>query len=242
MQKTIQTLTENLKKYCKENNFQKAVVGVSGGVDSACTLAIGIKALGKENITAILMPETGVSSNSHLEDARNLVKLLDVQSHEIPIKESLLELEKKIPWKGNALATMNMKARIRMLMLYHYANTHNAIVLGTGNKTEMVLGYGTKYGDFGVDIEVLGKLWKTEVFQIAKALDLPEIFYTKAPSAELVKDQTDEKEIGASYEIIDRILQNEEKGVEQIDKQEIVRSILNRVAVNKHKTESIPIL
>lgn len=242
MKKTIQTLTENLKNYCKKNNFKKAVVGVSGGVDSACTLALGVRAMGKENVTAMLMPESGVSSNSHLEDARNLVKMLGVESYEIPIKDPVSDIEKTLKWKGNMHANMNIKARIRMMILYHYANTHSAIVLGTGNKTEMILGYGTKYGDFGVDIEILGKLWKTEVFQLAKALDLPEIFYSKAPSAELVKDQTDEKEIGASYEIIDRILQNEEKSSPQSDTPEIVKSILERVRVNKHKTEAIPLI
>jgi NAD+ synthase len=241
MKKTIQILTKNLKLFFQKNNFQKAVVGVSGGVDSACTLKLGIKALGKENITALLMPESGVSKTANLEDARNLVKSEGVEYFEISLKPFIKNFE-QMPWKHSDYADMNIRARLRMAILYHFANSRNAIVLGTGNKTEVLLGYGTKYGDFGVDVEVLGVLWKTEVFHLAKELGLPEQFYTKTPSAELHEGQTDEEEIGVSYEIIDRILQNAEKDEKQVDDEKTVQKILNMVEINKHKTRNIPVI
>ena len=239
MQKTIHALATNLTTFFAERNIKRAVVGLSGGVDSAVTLALGVKALGRTNVTAILMPEIGLSSPEHLKDAQNLVQSLGVPSYEVPLNPYLAELN-GFPWGTSPLADMNIKARLRMMILYHFANSHDAMVLGTGNKTEVLMGYGTKYGDFGVDVEVIGSLYKTEVFALAKALGLPEIFYTKAPTAELAAGQTDEGEIGATYEQMDRILQNFEQQVSQTDDKALVEKVLKRVPLYKHKVEIVP--
>ena len=236
MKQITENIVYQLKNYFKKNNFTKAVIGVSGGVDSACTLKLGIQALGKNNIIALLLPEQGLSSDKNLIDARNLVQSEKVKYFEIPINKFLKNYE-NLTWGNSKIAQMNIRARIRMTLLYHLANTENALVLGTGNKTEILLGYGTKYGDFAIDLEPIGSLWKTEVFKLAKYLKLPEVFYTKAPTAELCQGQTDEEEIGSSYEVIDRILQNMENNQQQTDDFKIVEKILNRVQKNKHKTQ-----
>ena len=241
MQQKIQNLIKNLKQFFDNNNFQKGVVGISGGVDSALTTKIAVAALGKENVIGILMPATTTSSSQNFEDAKALVKELGIEYHIVSIDDFIKPFD-NLDWGKSDLADMNIRARARMMILYHYANTCNAIVLGTGNRTEIELGYGTKYGDFGVDVEVLGTLWKTEVFEMAKEIGLAETFYTKAPSAELHEGQTDEKEIGASYEVIDRIYQNDESGIDQIDNPKIVGDILKRREINKHKTEPLPII
>jgi NAD+ synthase len=231
----------NLKKHFQCAGFKKAVVGLSGGVDSALTLFLAVQALGAKNVTALLLPEEGVSSFSNQQDALNLAKQLKVDYFKLTIN-SLLDCCQNLPWKSSSLASMNTSARVRMLFLYHFANSNQALVLGTSNKTELLLGYGTKHGDFAVDLEVLGDLWKTEVFALAKDLKLPEVFCTKTPTAELQEGQTDEAEIGASYNVIDRILQNYLNKTSQIDDSQLVEQILRRVQLNQHKTKLAPVI
>jgi len=234
-------LVKNLQKFFIKNNFSKAVVGLSGGIDSAVTLKLGILALGKKNITAILMPEEGVSKEEHLKDARDLAINEGVEYFVVPIK-SFLNNFAKMPWDHSSFADMNTRARVRMAILYHFSNSRNAIVLGTGNKSEIMLGYGTKYGDFGVDVEVIGDLYKTEVYKLAKELNLPEKFINKKPTAELFYGQTDEGEIGASYEVIDKILQRMGNKKKQTDEPEIVKKIIKMVKYNRHKSKPVPII
>lgn len=241
MKTTFSTLSQNLRKFFEKTGFQKAVLGLSGGIDSALTLAIAVEALGKENVTAVLMPEKVASTSANLEDAKMLAEQFGISYFVEPI-DDFLKPFRTLHWDSTQLAEMNIRARSRMMILYHFANVHNALVLGTGNKTEILIGYGTKYGDFGVDVEVIGTLYKTEVFAMAKEIGLPETFYTKAPSAELHAGQTDEEEIGASYATIDRILQNMLEGKIQTDDETTVKNIVERVAKNKHKTEVLPMI
>ena len=136
---------------------------------------------------------------------------------------------------------MNNKARIRSVLLYSFANTNSALVLGTSNKSEILLGYGTKYGDLAADIEVIGDLFKTEVIQLADHIGLPPEIVNKAPSAELSPGQSDEQEIGASYEELDKVLSKLEMGSQGcIDhglSAPLVQLVFRRVKENKHKRE-----
>lgn len=236
-----QNLTKNLKNFFSGAGFKKAVIGISGGVDSAATLKLAVDALGAENVYGLIMPEKSVTRSQNHIDALELAKMLKIDFSEVFI-DDYIKVYNNLPWNPSSFANMNLRARTRMIILYHYANTHNALVLGTGNKTEILLGYGTKYGDFGIDVEVLGELYKTEVFQLAKDLGLPETFYTKVPSAELHEGQTDEGEIGASYAQIDSILQAWKNNTQQTEKPELVDKILERCVTNAHKTEPIPVI
>ena len=240
-----ENLIEGLRNFMKKRGFTKAVVGLSGGIDSSVCLALSVEALGKENVTAIFMPEENITSEQSKEDAYLLAEKLDVKIHSIPINP-LLEAT-SLPWKQNDLAITNLKPRMRMMMLYNYANVHNAIVIGTSNKSEILLGYGTKFGDTASDVLLIGDLLKTEVYELATELNIPQPIIDKAPSAELMKNQTDENDLGISYEEADKILELYEKGkteeelLQMFDKKN-VSLVLTRIRQNEHKRQPIPVL
>lgn len=232
-------LIKGIKKYFKETGFQDGVIGLSGGIDSSLTLKIAVDALGADHITGLMMPETGLTQEENLYHAKMLADFWGIKHYTIPINRFLLDFS-LLPWKSSARAQMNTKARIRMLLLYHYANTHNCLVLGTSNKSEIMLGYGTKYGDFAADIEVIGNLYKEDVFTLARNLELPDEIINKKPTAELSAGQTDEQELGASYHELDQILKRYTLGAEGLLERGInpglIHGVIRRMKENKHKT------
>lgn len=235
-------LISNLAVFFAERGFQKAVVGLSGGVDSAVTLAIAVAALGSENVYGLILPNAAVSSDKSRALATQVAAQFDVKVAEWELGELVEKFSP--PWEANRLAQMNIAPRLRMMALYHFANAHDALVLGTSNKSEILLGYGTKWGDFAADVEVLGNLWKTEVYELAEELNIPQEIVTRPPTAELQAGQTDEEELGASYSELDEILQKfEENNFELPEHPSLLeKSILDRVVKNRHKTELPPIL
>jgi NAD+ synthase len=222
-------LIAGIQKYFRLAGIEKAVIGVSGGVDSALCLKLVTDALGPDKVTGLLMPEKGVSSEENLRHAKALCEFLKVDYHVIFINKFLTDFI-SLPWQPNELAQINIKARIRMILLYNFANTDNALVIGTSNKTELALGYGTKYGDLGADLELIGDLFKEEVYQMAEHVGLPDEFLTKTPSAELYPGQTDEEEIGLTYKEMDAVLKHLEKG---LSKEEVISKGINPNAVLK---------
>jgi NAD+ synthase len=236
-----------IHKYFKEHGFEKAVIGVSGGIDSALSLKLTVDALGPDNITAILMPEKGVSLDENFLHSKTLCEFLKVEYFNIQINKFLTDFL-SLPWKPNELAQINTKARIRMIILYNFANTRNALVIGASNKTELALGYGTKYGDLGADIEVIGDLFKEEVCKLADHVGLPDEFLTKIPSAELYSGQTDEEELGIKYKELDTILKHIENNLtkdELIDKglnPHAVHKVFRLMSINKHKLQPVHIV
>jgi len=233
-------MVSELARYFKQSGLDRAVIGVSGGIDSALTLKLAVDAIGADKVTAILMPEKGVSSEENLVHAKTLCEFLKVERHYIPLNKYLVDYL-SLPWKPNDLAQINIKARIRMVILYNYANTKNALVLGTSNKTELFLGYGTKYGDLAADIEVIGNLFKEDVYKLAEHVGLPDEFITKTPSAELYAGQTDEKDLGMTYKEIDATLRQFDRGITKEDiinkgiNPNLVFKISRLIELNRHK-------
>ncbi len=185
-----------------------AVLGLSGGLDSTVVAELCRRALG-ERMLALIMPCETTPEN--LELARRAADELDIPTEEISLDEAYEKLLEVLP-EGNQLVRANLKARLRMLTLYYFANRLGYLVAGTGNKSELMIGYFTKFGDGAVDILPLGDLLKTEVRELARGLGISQAIIDRVPSAGLWEGQTDEGEIGLSYQDLDRTLAAIEAG------------------------------
>jgi NAD+ synthase len=184
--------------------FERAVVGVSGGVDSALSCFLAAEALGPENVLALRMPYK-TSSIDSLEDAQRVIEITGVQSLTIPITDMVEPLFDHFS-DANDIRRGNIMARARMIVLYDQSEAFRGLVVGTGNKTEILLGYTTLFGDSACAINPLGDLYKTQVRQLSRALGVPDEIIAKAPSADLWVGQTDEDELGFTYEEVDLLL------------------------------------
>jgi NAD+ synthase len=196
-----------IKDYVKNANADKVILGLSGGIDSAVTAALCTKALGNQNIIGLILPCESVSTD--IADAEMVAGNLGIKKYIIDLTLIYEEFLCCMPIedKLNRLAKANLKVRLRMVTLYYFCQIlGNCLVVGTGNRAEMAIGYFTKYGDGGVDFEPLGLLYKSEVRALARVLRIPEKIIKKAPSPGLWPGQTDEGEIGLSYDTIDEIL------------------------------------
>lgn len=197
---TTRFISEELHKA----GFEKVVVGLSGGIDSSVVASLAVRALGPAHVTGILMPYR-MSSPDSLSDAHGLADKLGIP-HEVfdisPIADGFLSRKEKM---GNTRQG-NVLARARMIVLYDFSAELPALVLGTSNKTEILLGYGTLFGDLASALNPVGDLYKTEIRQLAKFLDIPETIIAKPPTADLWAGQSDEGELGFSYAEVDRLL------------------------------------
>jgi len=188
----------------KRAGFQKAVIGVSGGIDSALSCFLAAEALGAENVLAVRMPYK-TSSPESLEHAQMVIDQLGVKSLTIPISDMADGLIHQFPEMSN-VRKGNIMARCRMIVLYDQSAAFDGLVVGTGNKTEILLGYTTLYGDSACAFNPIGDLYKTQVRQLARSMGVPEVIIQKAPSADLWAGQTDEGELGFLYADVDKLL------------------------------------
>jgi NAD+ synthase len=184
--------------------FTRAVVGLSGGVDSALSCYLAAEALGAENVLAVRMPYQ-TSSPDSLEHAQMVIDALRVQSLTVPITEMVEPLFTRIPDMGS-VRRGNVMARARMIILYDQSEAFKGLVVGTGNKTEILLGYTTLYGDAACALNPNGDLYKTQLSQLARAIGIPAVIVEKPPSADLWIGQTDEGELGFTYAEVDQLL------------------------------------
>ncbi len=243
-----ESLSSQLKSYMKENKITRAVIGVSGGVDSAAALAILEMAVGAKNITALILPSSA-SEKKDIQDAKKLCSLLNVGYSEISLAPLLRQIEKSLSpeLKPDRLTMGNAAARLRMLLLYSFAGKKNAIVVGTGDKSEYMIGYFTKYGDGGCDIFPIADLYKCQVRLISKELGIPKNICQKPSSPNLWKGQTAEKELGISYDDVDAILYALEKKIpkKEIEKEigrKKVQKVLSLMKESGHKRRQAPTL
>lgn len=184
--------------------FGSVVLGLSGGIDSAVVCELAVRALGGEQVLALMMPYRSSSAES-LDHARLMVDRLGIASELAPVSGVV---DAFFEGKGDAsrLRRGNVMARARMLFLYDVSARDGRLVLGTSNKTELLLGYGTMFGDMASAVNPIGDLYKTQVFGLARHLGIPAPLIEKRPSADLWEGQSDEDDLGFSYESVDRLL------------------------------------
>ena len=220
-----------LTKKLEETGAEGYVIGLSGGIDSAVTAKLAVEAVGHDNVNGWMMP--GDPSNpENMEDARNLCEDLGINYREISIESTVKEFEDVAPFEISKETLGNVRARTRMIYEYIDANENNLLVLGTGNRSELLIGYFTKYGDAATDISPVADLYKTEVKRLAEHIGLNRKFIEKEPSAGLWDDHSDEDEIGLTYDKIDLILKqlvDQEKSVKEIADGDIAREEVERI-------------
>ena len=197
-------LVDFLRDEARNAGFTKGVIGLSGGVDSAVASYLSVEALGKENVRAILMPYR-TSSPRSAEDAERVAGALGIATETVDITPMVEPYLRSVPGIDQVRAG-NVMARQRMIVLYDVSMREKALVIGTSNKTESLLGYGTLFGDMASALNPLGDLYKTQVWQLAEALGIARSIIEKKPSADLWEGQTDEGEFGFSYHRVDHLL------------------------------------
>lgn len=184
--------------------FSRAVIGLSGGLDSALSCVLAVEALGRENVLAVRMPYQASSKDS-LDHAQLLIDQLDIPHKTIEITDMVEPLFKIDPEMSN-MRKGNIMARERMIVLYDQSEVFKGLVIGTSNKTEILLGYSTMYGDSASALNPLGDLYKTQIRQLSQAMNVPAQIVDKPPSADLWVGQTDENELGFTYDEVDKLL------------------------------------
>ncbi|MDO8549617.1 MAG: NAD+ synthase [Ignavibacteria bacterium] len=248
-EETLNALIYGLREYCEKEKFKKVLLGLSGGIDSALVAYIAVKAVGAENLHVIMMPSK-YSSEGSVTDSEKLIKNLGISSSNISIqpvvKETLKMLSAAVTEEPRKIVEENIQARIRGVYLMAVSNQFDYLVLTTGNKSEMAVGYGTLYGDMCGGLGVIADVYKTEVYRIAKYINrkkeiIPEEIINKIPSAELSPGQKDQ-DILPPYDLLDKILKmylEENKEIEEITgiigKSEVVNKVLRMVDNNEFK-------
>jgi NAD+ synthetase len=253
-EEVLNALIMALKDYGAKTGFSKAIIGLSGGIDSALVVYIAERAFGKENVVAVMMPSQ-FSSDGSVDDSVKLISKLGIKSHKISIqtvfKEVLNVLYPAFNNMPEDLTEENLQSRIRGMYLMALSNKHGYLLCATGNKSELATGYATLYGDMSGALAVIGDIYKTQVYKLAKYINrngeiIPEAIIEKVPSAELRPNQTDQDSL-PPYDLLDRILKmylEDQKEfneiVNEIGQPEIVSKVLRMVDMNEFKRKQAP--
>lgn len=243
---TREILTKFLRSEIQRAGFSHAVLGLSGGIDSSLACLLAAEALGPTNVLAVRMPYK-TSSPESLEHAQLIIEMSGVNELTVPITDLVDPLIAQFP-DADRIRVGNMMARVRMIVLYDQSAAFQGLVVGTGNKTEILLGYTTLFGDSACALNPIGDLYKTQIRQLAAAMDVPAEIIAKPPSAGLWDGQTDEDELGFTYEQVDRLLIrlidgrfSVEECVEAGFQREFVLGVIERIRKNQFKRVSAPI-
>lgn len=250
-----------IRRTVRDSGASGVVLGLSGGIDSALVAALSVKALGAGSVFPIFFYTTESSADFDSEDLRDAVLLADRLGLVLQkINLSSLDREAKTVFSSSSseslsdperdlfqnigetpVTTGNLKSRLRMALLYYYANRTHLLVIGTKNKTERMTGYFTKYGDGGVDIDPIADLYKTEVRLLSKYLNLPDSILNKAPSAGFWEGQADENEFGMRYEQLDALLSLLEREKKDRKKSKKFKNQLKKIGLTPEQYESIAV-
>jgi NAD+ synthase len=231
-------LVHFLRDETKNAGFHRGVIGVSGGVDSAVSASLTALALGKEDTIGVIMPYK-TSNPKNVEDARLVVEQLGIRSEVVdisPMVDAYCDT-----WKvTDRIRRGNVMARMRMVVLYDISAREKALVIGTSNKTETMVGYGTLYGDTASAINPIGDLYKTQVWQLARELGIPQHIVEKVPTADLWEGQSDEAELGVTYPRLDALLYqlvDERRSAEELHKLGFEPELVDRVKTMIQKNQ-----
>ena len=231
-------LVEFLRENFKKAGFSKAVLGLSGGIDSALVAYLLRDALGKENVLAIMMPYKSSNPDS-LNHAKLVVEDLKINAKTIEITD-MIDAYFKNEKDALSLRMGNKMARERMSILFDYSSKENALVVGTSNKTEIYLGYSTQFGDSACALNPIGDLYKTNIWDLSRYLKIPNELIEKKPSADLWEGQTDEQEMGLTYKEADQVLYRmleENKTVEEILAEGFNKDLVDNIVRRMNKSE-----
>ncbi len=241
-----QILTGFIKTEVTRAGFSRAVVALSGGIDSALSCVLAVEALGATNVLAVRMPYKSSSPDS-LEDAQKMIEKLGIPSLTLPITDMVDPLLEELP-EMSKIRKGNIMARARMIVIFDQSEAFKGLVIGTSNKTEILLGYSTVYGDSACALNPIGDLYKTQVRQLSRALAIPDAIIDKPPSADLWAGQTDEDELGFTYEEVDKLLYllvdhrySPRECVESGFSEEFVHKVVGRIRKNQFKRMLPPI-
>ncbi|HQF43501.1 MAG TPA: NAD(+) synthase, partial [Ignavibacteriaceae bacterium] len=256
-EEVLNSLIFGLKEYCSKLNFKKVVIGLSGGIDSALVTYIAVKALGAENVHVLIMPSK-YSSEESIKDANELIRNLNIKSDNVGIQpvvdETLSQLNTVLNSNVVSITEENLQARVRGNYLMAFSNNFGHLLLTTGNKSEIAVGYCTLYGDMCGGIAVIADVYKTDVYRLANYINrnneiIPKYIIDRVPSAELKPNQTDQDTL-PPYELLDKILKmylEENKEFNEINKvindEALVRKVLRMVDTSEFKrNQSAPAL
>lgn len=239
-------LIEFIRQEMRRTGFNQVILGLSGGLDSSLACYLVTEALGADRVMTVCMPYTSSSAES-LEHAQLVIKSTGVRSVTIPINRMVDALIDEFPDMNN-FRKGNIMARARMIVLFDQSAANRAIVVGTGNKTEILLGYSTLYGDAACAFNPLGDLYKTQIRHLAHFMNIPEVILQKPPSADLWVGQTDEGELGFTYAWVDQLLYllvEEHKSIKECIEagfqKDFVVKVLDRIRKNRFKRVMPPI-
>ena len=231
-------LVEFLRESFKKAGFSKAVLGLSGGIDSALVAYLLRDALGKENVLAIMMPYKSSNPDS-LNHAKLVIEDLKINSKTIEITD-MIDAYFKNEKEATSLRMGNKMARERMSILFDYSSKENALVVGTSNKTEIYLGYSTQFGDSACALNPIGDLYKTNIWDLSRYLKIPNELIEKKPSADLWEGQTDEQEMGLTYKEADQVLYRmleENKKVEEVLTEGFNKDLVDNIVRRMNRSE-----
>ena len=239
-------LTGFIKSEVTRVGYSRAVIGLSGGIDSALSFVLAVEALGNDNVLAVRMPYKASSPDS-LAHAEMLVEQYEVACETVEITDMVEPLFATDP-EMSKQRKGNIMARQRMIVLYDRSEAFKGLVIGTSNKTEILLGYSTLWGDMASALNLIGDLYKTQVRQLSRALEIPSVIIDKTPSADLWIGQTDEGELGFTYEEVDKLLYllvdhrySAQECVEEGFEEKFVNAVIRRVRLNQFKRMMPPI-